>query len=107
MATASILLLTVNMKTTSLLLVASLFIAGCATSRGRAVAPAPRGPESAAQRLAGQRAVDPKRHPEDDERRFGVAEARARKAEQARKAREQRESTPGVDVVKDKNEGRQ
>jgi hypothetical protein len=92
------------MSRMSLLLVAFLSLGACATSRSRAVAPPPRGPESAAQRLDGLRAADPHRHPEEEERRYGVAEARQRKAEQARKVREKPESSPGADVVKDKND---
>jgi hypothetical protein len=94
------------MSRTSLFLVASLFLVGCATSRTRPVAAPPRAPESGAQRLDGLHAVDPHRHPEEEERRLGVAEARQRKAEQARKARQKAEATPGADVVEGKNDRR-
>jgi hypothetical protein len=88
------------MNRISLVMVSLLLAGGCATSRPRAAAERPRAPVSAPQRLADQRAVDPNLHAEDEERRFGLAEARARKAEQIRKAREEADAIHGADVVK-------
>jgi hypothetical protein len=50
----------------------------------------------------GLRAADPNQHAEDDDRRWGTPEARQRKQERARQARQKAAGQPGkpADVVK-------
>jgi hypothetical protein len=79
--------------------------AACATtgkSTSRAGASA-RVPDSAEERLAAQRAADPKIDREAEERRWGTEEARARKREQeAQRQAEREQGGQGVDVKKPK-----
>jgi hypothetical protein len=87
------------------LLAVGLLAGGCATARrGEVAAPAAGGrvPDSVEARVAGLRAADPNQHAEDDDRRWGTPEARQRKQERARQARQKAAGQPGkpADVVK-------
>jgi hypothetical protein len=80
-----------------LLLGAGLLACACGSAAGGRV------PDSAEARVAGLRASDPNQHAEDDDRRWGTPEARARKDERARRARQKAAGKPptkGADVVK-------
>jgi hypothetical protein len=90
-------------------LMLAVFLAGCATAPTRRVQTATassRIGDSASERVAAQKASDPKLHTEDEERRWGIEQNRQRQEEQRhRRARQKAESRPGVDVSKAKDDG--
>jgi hypothetical protein len=96
----------ISMKKLMLVMVC---LAGCATAPTRtatqtAAVPA-RVRDSASERIAAQRASDPKLHAEDEEGRWGTEQDRQRKQEQRQRARQKAEGRPGVDVSKSKDDG--
>ena len=95
------------MKT--LLLAVAVCLAGCATAPTRkavqtATASARIG-DSVSERIASQKASDPKLHAEDEEGRWGIEQNKQRKEEQRQsRARQKAEGRPGVDVSKSKDD---
>jgi hypothetical protein len=95
-----------SMKT---LMLAVVCLTGCATAPTRKVVQTATAPDrigdSASERIASQRASDPKLHAEDEETRWGIEQNRQRKEEQRlRRARQKAEGRPGVDVSKTKDD---
>jgi hypothetical protein len=97
----------ISMKT---LMLAVVCLAGCATSPSRravqTATASDRIGDSASEKIAAQRANDPKLHAEDEERRWGFEQNKQRKEEERqRRARQKAEGRPGVDVSKSKDDG--
>jgi hypothetical protein len=83
-------------------IIVTLISAGCSTGRAYRIKHPPRNQQTAEERIAAHRAADPLLRAEDNEARWGTAQAQQRKQERKRQAARKKSSEGPGDVTKTK-----